>query len=117
MNRIIAAVVIAAVKSISAAVQAAGGFEGGNSLYASCASPTGTVKWSACLGYVEGIADAMGGNAINGYTACLPLQSGVTAGQIRDVVKQYLALHPEERHKGAVGMVAHALEDAFPCRR
>jgi hypothetical protein len=48
-----------------------------------------------------GIADVLSTNAINGYRACLP--KNVAAGQAKDVVKRFLALHPELRHLGQPG--------------
>jgi hypothetical protein len=68
-----------------------------------------------CLGYIDGVADALDKNIINGYKACVP--DGVTAGQLQDVVVQYLRLNPADRHFLAFGLVADAISKAFPCRR
>ena len=72
-------------------------------------------RQSLCLGYIEAVSDASEVNAVNGYEACVP--EAVTAGQLQDVVVQYLQLNPADRHLSAVGLVAHALSKAFPCHR
>jgi hypothetical protein len=41
----------------------------------------------------------------------------VTAGQAADVVKQWLERYPQHRDLPAMGLVASALSQAFPCRR
>jgi hypothetical protein len=40
--------------------------------------------------------------------------SNVEAGQIFDVVKNYLEKHPEKRHQSASSLVMMALKEAFP---
>jgi hypothetical protein len=104
--------VIVAV-SVSAAKQAMAEFNDGNVLYTDCFDQS-YYKRAFCLGYIEGIADGLGSNAINGYTACLP--RGVEARQVRDVITRFLASHPETRHLMAASLVARALAEAFPCR-
>lgn len=44
---------------------------------------------------------------------CIP--SGVTKGQLQDVVVAYLNDHPAERHELAPVLVHRALSEAFPC--
>ena len=86
----------------------------GNDLKEDCNQPVDAVRSSACTGYTVGIADALAaGNSINGYRACFP--SGVTRGQVRDVVAHFLDQHPADRHLPAVGLTAIALSAAFPC--
>jgi hypothetical protein len=84
----------------------------GNSLWKECKSdpPSGV-----CLGYVSGIADAMiaKDEGVMGFHTCL--RSHLPAGQLIDIVKLYLEKHPWRRAYGAGGLVADALEQAFPC--
>jgi Rap1a immunity proteins len=91
--------------------QAVMGYENGNSLLSLCT--TGDAR--RCLGYIEGVSDAMDSGAdIGGYRACLP--PDMIAGQLRDVVLQFLYNDPAERHMGAVSLIAKALSKSFPCR-
>jgi hypothetical protein len=89
------------------------GFYNGDQLFEACKSSR-----AACIGYVEGVSDVMAamqekGMTLGGWRACVP--TGEEAGQITDVAQQYLADHPERRQYGAVGLVAQALQEAFPC--
>ena len=91
------------------------GFKTGNDLYNDCGNQRSSA-WMGCYGYVVAIADAFqAGNKINGYSACL--SPAVEAGQLIDVVVNYLRLKPADRHYDATGLVAHAMSDAFPCSR
>ena len=90
-------------------------FMNGNQLLADCDSKDDEFYLKGyCMAYIAGIADALGGNAINGYRACIPLRA--TQGQVRDVVVQYLRARPDIRHLAAPGLVAEPLQTAFPCR-
>src|SRR5215472_5151716 len=109
-----AGAVVVAVMSVIAGARAAD-FKDGNKLYAHCAAIGAFIGYAYCQAYVEGVADAMSGNSIDGHTACVP--DGVTVQQVVDVATRYLAANPAERHFAASGLVAHALEDAFPCSR
>ena len=60
------------------------------------------------LGYVVGIAD-MG----RGYVNCMP--ANATAGQIRDMVKNYLENTPAERHLTGDAIVNKVLMIVWPC--
>jgi hypothetical protein len=48
-------------------------------------------------------------------SACIPQH--VKTEQVRDVVVQYLAAHPEIRHEAAGGHALLALQAAFPCKQ
>lgn len=52
-------------------------------------------------------------DAVVGY--CIP--SSVTVGQMTDVVRKYLASHPESRHEFAPLLMRRAFIQSFPCRR
>ena len=68
-----------------------------------------------CNGYITSVVDALGApNTVNGATACFP--KGVIDKQLVVVVRHYLEAHPENRQLGAIGLVADALADAFPCK-
>ncbi len=67
-----------------------------------------TVPRMVALGYVQGVADVYARVKI-----CAP--QNVTAGQARDVVKQYLELNPERRHYSADSLVVNALAQVWPC--
>jgi hypothetical protein len=100
-----------ALTAASASANANAGFETGASLLAHCELP----NLEICLGYVAGIADAMdsGHDAIGGWRACVP--TGTANAEIQNVVIQTLRRHPETRHYLASGLVAFALNQAFPC--
>lgn len=84
----------------------------GDTLLVQCKS--GADGALACLGYISGVADALAaGNAINNARACFP--KVVTVGLLQDVVVKFLELRRKERHFAAVGLVAAALNEAFPC--
>ena len=90
----------------------------GNRLWEFCGDdPQGLL----CSGYVAGVADAMLQNdlmaknseGVGGWHACF--RTHPTVGQLANVVKQWLQSHPEKRDNGAAGLVAEALQEAFPC--
>jgi len=60
------------------------------------------------LGYVAGVSDAQ-----QHVFSCPP--SGVTNGQVRDVVRSYLEANPSIRHKTADLLVTDALKQVWPC--
>ena len=95
-------------------------FQNGNKLYADCTS-NNRYDQAYCLGYVVGVTDL----AVNLSDAaelgarppkvCIPL--GVTQGQVKDVVIDYLRRDPEHRHHvTAVVQVEIAVVDAWPCK-
>jgi hypothetical protein len=62
------------------------------------------------LGYVQGVVDA--------YTylfICPPNQ--ITAGQVRDMIKNYLTNLPAQRHKAADVLIREALVSVWPCKQ
>lgn len=60
------------------------------------------------LGYVMGVHDTM--QEIN---HCPP--PNAQAGQVLDMVENYLTNVPAQRHKSADSIVMHVLKTAFPC--
>jgi hypothetical protein len=111
--------------------RASGGFITGNMLYANCTSST-SVERAICIGYVEGVLDAgedegtyawflQGAKApqkdpkatLGGVRWCS--RETVTAGQAVDVVTAFLRNNPAYRDSNAPGLVARALQQAWPC--
>ncbi len=111
---LVAAAITAALTGRPASADfSATGIETGNGLLAKCAGsyPLPMV----CSWYVAAIADVMANrNAINGYRACIP--NGVVTSQLRDITVQYLRTNAATRHLLAAGLVAEALQQAFPCQ-
>jgi hypothetical protein len=107
-RRCAATAVVVVVMSISVGARASGVFIDGDDLYGFCAS-----SGSLCSEYIGAIANAY--SPISAYTACEP--QSVANGQAVDVVRRYLATHPEQRYKPAWSLVLVALAEAFPCRR
>jgi hypothetical protein len=62
------------------------------------------------LGYVVGVVDSL-----NQVVFCLP--PTVTAGQIKDMIHNYLRNTPAERHLPASVIIANAFIGGFPCSK
>lgn len=62
------------------------------------------------MGYIIGVAD-MG----RGFVNCMP--ANATAGQLRDMVKNYLENTPAERHQTADIIVNRVLKAVWPCAK
>lgn len=101
MKKLIAAVALCATTTAHAT------FLTGNDLL-NRMKDSSVVPQMVAMGYVIGIADAM-----NEATHCLP--NGVTMGQVRDVVKQFLEEKPETRHRPADLIVYVVLKNTWPC--
>lgn len=84
-------------------------FKNGNKLYNQMIS-SDSIDNMVALGYVTGIIDAYSGVLI-----CL--NDGVTAGQVNDVVKQYLFNNPAIRDKAASILVNNAISPIWPCQK
>lgn len=64
------------------------------------------------LGYITGVFDAY-----RGTHHCPPANGGgITAGQVQDIVKQYLAANPQIRNIGADLLIMMALAQTWPCQ-
>ncbi|WP_395622143.1 Rap1a/Tai family immunity protein [Sphingomonas daechungensis] len=90
----------------------------GNELFRQCEDkePFGQ---TICAGYVAGAVDALEfARGINpkAVAICLPQNPAAERGQLTDVVRAYLAAHPERRQLGAATLTFMALRQAFPCR-
>ena len=62
------------------------------------------------MGYIVGVADT--GRAI---VHCMP--ANATAGQINDMVKNYLENTPSERHQTGDMIVSRVLKAVWPCAK
>jgi len=69
-----------------------------------------TLEQVQALGYVQGVVDAHSSVII-----CPP--SNVTAGQVRDMIKNYLDNSPAKRHYSADVIIGDALEKVWPCKQ
>ena len=85
------------------------GFLDGNELFKRMTSSDVTDRIHA-LGYVVGVYDAYESD-----NHCAP--SGVTAGQVRDVVKLYFDRNPEVRNYQADILIRDALRRVWPCAK
>lgn len=84
-------------------------FKDGNKLLSELNNTSTTNIYPAIgMGYITGVADAL-----YGVTNCPP--ENVTAGQIRDMVKNYLDNTPAVRHLPANQIVSHVLKSVWPC--
>jgi Rap1a immunity proteins len=104
--------VAVALSSLVAGTAAHAGFRDGNKLFEDCKytdTNSNTFPAGTCAGYIVGAVDAL----LETGAFCVP--DGVEAGQVIDVVKLYLAQHPEKRHLAASDLVVDALKEKFPC--
>ena len=84
----------------------------GNSLHSNCGDEFAFAQ-GLCSGYIIGVLDA---NARNGFEPyCDP--EGTTRGQMRDIVKKWLADNPAYRTIPADAAVTVAMMEAFPAKR
>jgi hypothetical protein len=75
---------------------------------------------SLCTGYITGVADAFevyppGNNCKSVAASFFCLLEGVTNGQVKDVVIEYLKSHPATRHELSLGLIVNAFKAAWPC--
>ena len=83
-----------------------------NDLHAWCASET-KVDNAVCHVYIRAISEVVANDRVYTYRACIP--KGVSAIQTKDIVKNWLQAHPEQRHYAAYTTVARIVAEAFPC--
>ena len=86
----------------------AGSFWDGNKLYNKL---NGSIfEQGQALGYIMGAADAM-----DTVVVCAPLNA--TAGQMQDMVKNYLENYPAVRHLAADSLISVVLGRVWPCEK
>jgi hypothetical protein len=88
---------------------ASAGFFSGNDLLAKMNS-TDYMDRAQAIGYVQGAFDA--GQSI---FHCAPDSTGVTAGQVQDIVRQHLERNPSTRNYSADVLINTALRKVWPC--
>jgi hypothetical protein len=66
------------------------------------------IPYAVALGYIQGVGDAY-----DGGSHCLP--DGVTVGQLKDVVKNFLEASPEVRHRPADLIIYAIFKNTWPC--
>jgi hypothetical protein len=81
----------------------------GNELKARCVSDN-YVNSGMCMGYITGVVDSY-----NNFVFCIP--TGVTIGQMKDILKKYMDENPAKLHESAVDIVASAMKKDFSCKR
>ena len=88
-------------------------FYDGNELFRICRSDE-NFNSGLCLGIIIGAFDAYEISEIGpGVGYCAP--AALRAGQLRDIVVQYLELNPADRHYAAHSLVWTALAKAYRC--
>ncbi|MGH7014284.1 MAG: Rap1a/Tai family immunity protein [Stellaceae bacterium] len=90
-------------------------WETGSRLYSDCTLPPNE---SFCFGYIEAVADTLGGGQpiFGGYRACIP--PGVVGFRLREIVIDYLERIPSSsRELAASLLVTVALSEKFPCHK
>jgi hypothetical protein len=86
-------------------------FRVGGDIFNWCSAP---IRSTACLAYIEGIADALAsGASIHGWRACF--KERVNAALLQSMTVHFLDGHREDWNKGAAGLVAAAFAEGFPC--
>jgi hypothetical protein len=112
MRKIVMIVAILMIQFTGQAL-AAGIFFDGNDLYSQMTSEDGFER-SGAIRYVQGAYDA---TILHVPTLSRQIPDDITAAQVRDIVKLYLAKHPEIRHRAAAGLVGDALSEAYVTKK
>jgi hypothetical protein len=73
-------------------------------------SSTEVMERMQALGYIMGIYDAY----VHVHF-CPKSESGITAGQVNDIVRQYLVLNPARRNQQGYTLVREAFAQVWPC--
>lgn len=84
-------------------------FKTGNEILANLRSDS-IVENMVALGYIMGVADTT-----RGAVHCGP--AGITAGQVRDMVRNHLEATAELRHYTADVIIQFVLKRAWPCAK
>lgn len=84
-------------------------YKTGNELHALLHSNKDS-DWFNSIGYITGVADAT-----REVVHCI--DPNASAGQIMEMVKQYLERNPQIRHLPANYIVVHVLKQTWPCKK
>ncbi|MDZ4253925.1 MAG: Rap1a/Tai family immunity protein [Sulfuritalea sp.] len=74
-----------------------------------------SVAAGRCIGYLLAAEDALSGDSIEGIRACLPRDTGLQ--QQHKIVVDWLVASPNATSGTALGLVARAYAQHFPCSR
>jgi hypothetical protein len=85
----------------------------GTELMALCGQVLDQFSTGACMGYVVAAAEIADSGHLKSYRSCIP--KDVTKGHLQDVVRKYLAKHPEQLEFIGYQVAVVALVEAFPC--
>jgi hypothetical protein len=72
-----------------------------------------SVAVGRCFGYLLAAEDALSHDAIEGVRACLP--PGIGLSEQRRIVVDWLGNNPQARSRTALGLVARAYAEHYPC--
>ena len=87
----------------------------GKELMARCGSQR-IDEVNTCVGYLAGIADSdRAAPAWRSTKSLFCVPQGVTTGQLRKVLIDYVGQHPEQTEFNAAILVGNAFIEAFPC--
>ena len=90
-------------------------FQSGTALIEECLSDSPELQ-GRCIGYIAGVAGALGDERIGDARVCIPDGRRVSNDQLRVLVLAWLRGHSEERHLPAAGLIAEALSEVFVCQ-
>lgn len=85
-------------------------FYTGNDLYNKQTDNESALNRMLALGYIMGVYD-VGVRAI----FCPGRESGITAGQLNDMVKNWMYANPQHRHQSAEKLVLDIFKQTWPC--
>lgn len=102
-NKLSLAVVIAAFSIVPAKADQ---FMTTTELVSFCNDTDNNIKFGSCIGYLQGVADLLGTvRTSRNVSDCVPV--GVTAGTLKNVFLNFVALNPQyEKYSASVPVVA-----------
>lgn len=79
-----------------------------------CVRGTSAVAAGRCFGYLLAAEDALATGSIEGIRACLP--KTITLQEQHRIVSEWLQANPDVQAATALGLVARAYAQHYPCR-
>ncbi|MFH1871479.1 MAG: Rap1a/Tai family immunity protein [Pseudomonadota bacterium] len=76
---------------------------------------TSSVAAGRCIGYLLAAEDALSADSVEGVRACLPRDTGLQ--QQHKIVVDWLEANPDAASGTALGLVARAYAQHFPCSK
>lgn len=73
-----------------------------------------SVAAGRCIGYLLAAEDALSTDSIEGVRACLP--RSITLQEQHRIVTEWLQAHPDAAGNTALGLVARAYAQHYPCK-